>query len=64
MWLEGVQNHCFFIFLSLSKAATSLLEIQSDEFDIDLKLILQHCPVTGDIFDVRLGGLERKENMK
>ena len=39
-----------FIFVSISKAATSLLEIQSDEFDIDLKLILQHCPVTGDSF--------------
>ena len=39
MWLEGVQNHCLFIFLSTIESIISLLEIDSDESDIDPKLI-------------------------
>ena len=50
MWLEGVQNHCLFIFLSTIESIISLLEIESNESNIDPKLISQHSPVTEDSF--------------
>ena len=50
MWLEGVQNHCLFIFLSTIESIISLLEIDSDDSDIDPKLIRQQSPVTRDSF--------------